>query len=123
MFSGICYNMDGSKTNKKSLNKKSITCDDCKKSFKTKSHLNVHKRRIHSGEKMNKSEVCDNSFTQKSSLTRHMLVHNGIKEYQCHVCDKRFARKSDLKKHMLVHSGKKDFQICASLWKIFCSKI
>ena len=36
--------MDGSETNKSSLRNKKIACDVCKKSFKTESNLNVHKR-------------------------------------------------------------------------------
>ena len=58
----------------------------CKKMFKTKSSLNVHKK-IHSGVRPYTCGVCDNSFARKSDLTRHMLVHSGKKDFQCHVCD------------------------------------
>ena len=76
----------------KSLNVKSIICDVCKKSFKCKSQLIVHKR-IHSGQKPYNCEVCDKSFSQKNSVKRHMLVHSGKKEIQCYVCGKYFSQK------------------------------
>ena len=55
---------------------KSTSCGVCKKNFKRKYYLDVHKR-IHTGEKPFKCDVCDKSFTQKHHLTRHMLVHTG----------------------------------------------
>ena len=77
--------MDDDGPSKCILNAKLINCDICKKSFKTKSNMIVHKR-IHSGEKPYKCDVCDKSFIQKSHLTTHMLVHSGKKEFQCRVC-------------------------------------
>ena len=63
---------------------KKIVCDVCKKSFKYKSHLTVHKR-IHSGERPHKCDVCDRGFIQKVHLKQHMSVHSGKKDFQCHV--------------------------------------
>ena len=55
---------------------KNVSCDVCKKTFKTKTYLKVHKR-IHSGETPYKCEVCDKSFHQKGSLKTHMLIQSG----------------------------------------------
>ena len=41
--------MDDESPKNSPVNSKSMTCDVCRKIFKTKSYLNVHKR-IHSGE-------------------------------------------------------------------------
>ena len=62
--------MDHSEPNKNNF----ITCGVCKKIFKTKSYLNVHKR-IHSGENPYKCDVCQKGFSVKSNLTKHILVH------------------------------------------------
>ena len=71
--------MDSTRKNKTSLVPKSIICDVCKKTFKRKFNLKVHKR-IHTGVKPYKCEDCDKSFTQKGVLKRHMLVHSGKKK-------------------------------------------
>ena len=55
------------------LTSKSFSCDVCKKSYKTKSSLNIHKR-IHSGEKTYKCDVCDKGFSRKDHLTRHIVM-------------------------------------------------
>ena len=80
--------MVDSETNKSNL----IICGVCKKSFKTKSYLNVHKR-IHSEEKLYKCDVCNKSFTLKGYLTKHMFVHSGKKTFNV-----KFVENTMLKK-------------------------
>ena len=85
--------MDHSETNKSNF----IICGVCKKRFKTKYLLNVHKR-VHSGENPYKCDICAKNFTLKASVKLHMLVHSGKKDFQCHVCGKCFTLKNKLKK-------------------------
>ena len=84
--------MDDSGQNKRNMIVKSVSCDVCKKVFKTKTYLKVHKR-IHTEETPYKCDFCDKSFIVKGSLTKHMLVHSGKKDFQCHVCHKKFSQK------------------------------
>ena len=92
--------MSESGQNKSNMDVKSIICDVCNKTFKSKSYLKIHKR-THSGKKPYKCE--------KGDLTRHMLVHNGKKDFQCFVCLKEFQRKEHLKQRMVSHTKEKKF--------------
>ena len=44
---------------------------------------------------------CDKSFTDISSLNRHISVkHKRSEEFQCNLCKNKFSFKFTLKKHM-----------------------
>ena len=72
--------MDNHGSTSDNINDKIITCGDCKKGFKYKSHFNRHKR-VHTGEKPFKCEICDKNFAEKGNLNKNKEVHIVNKEF------------------------------------------
>ena len=51
--------------------------------------------------------VCNKTFNQKSSLTKHLKTHKIGEGHNCPKCDKKFAASRDLRKHVnIVHLNK-----------------
>jgi len=73
------------------VEKSSLECDVCFRTFISKSKLCVHKR-THTGEKPYACDVCGRSFTTKSDLVRHNRTHTGEKPYACGYCEKKNAQ-------------------------------
>ena len=62
-----------------------------------------------SGEKPYKCNICENTFSQKSSLVNHRRIHTGERPYACDICEKTFSRSSTLAEHKRFHTGEKPF--------------
>ncbi|GBN82739.1 hypothetical protein AVEN_265944-1 [Araneus ventricosus] len=55
-----------------------FVCDVCIKGFSRK-YRQLRRRRTHTEEKPVTRHVCDKSFTQQTSLTRHIRIHVGTR--------------------------------------------
>ena len=77
-------------------------CDICNKLFSNKSNLRKHIKSVH--EKMKfKCEICDKKLSRKDELQRHKLsVHSKNIEFKCIVCERKFSRKDNLLAHKNV---------------------
>lgn len=87
---------------------RNFICENCGKSFLTKSDVKIHMR-THTGETPYSCSICAVRFTQISALQRHHKRHTGEKEHLCTACPKRFCTKTELKSHLLVHTTEKNY--------------
>ena len=83
-------------------------CKECNYATPLKSELVKHSR-THSGERPFECGICDDKFTHKVTLTKHLLTHQEGK-FQCDQCDYKATQKGDLVLHLMTHSGVKPYK-------------
>ncbi|XP_042892309.1 zinc finger and SCAN domain-containing protein 2-like [Penaeus japonicus] len=84
-------------------------------------HGNWDRKRVHTKEKPNSSELCENAFSHKQALIEHMGVPTKGKSHSCQVCERAFTRKGHLVIHMRVHTKEKPYS-CELCKKAFTRK-
>ena len=80
-------------------------CQQCNYATERKSNLLQHSA-THSGERPFECGICDEKFSQKGSLTKHLLTHQEGR-FECDQCDYKATQKGHLVLHLMTHSGVK----------------
>jgi len=96
-------------------------CDQCPRSFATRSNLFRHQRQKHSRSptryrtekkmrRLHPCSLCGQTFTQKWNLSRHLLdVHSRAKFFACPQCSRQFSQKENRDRHVrLRHQEETD---------------
>ena len=94
-------NVTGSPKKAKKYNAKAEKPEKTKKKKKTKSGDPTSGSMTDTDDGLHKCDVCDEIFSKKQVLRRHMRVH--ASGFLCEVCGESFRRHSHLEKHLDVH--------------------
>ena len=83
-----------------------FSCNECDEQYSSKSLLNKHINAIHRGD-VHQCELCNKVFDKFEYLRAHIKLHKGIK-FPCEQCDKTYNSKNALLNHIgAVHRGDK----------------
>lgn len=63
---------------------------------------------VHSDERLFRCDECPKTYKTKSELKKHTFSHTK-KQYDCKVCSKKFSTLALLTAHMVVHTIDKPF--------------
>ena len=114
MHMALVHNIDAKTRNTEKIVKSENGTSGQQSFFKStnifnKKTISVYENKSFSDNKMNKCSICDSTFSQKSTLKRHMeSVHENKKPYKCLICDYSCSQKRYLKTHMeAVHENMK----------------
>ncbi|KAL1448842.1 hypothetical protein WDU94_000097 [Cyamophila willieti] len=86
--------------------RRKFSCKFCHKKFSSMATVHNHRQQKHRilAEPI-VCEECGQSFTQKTSLNKHMKIHLNIRDYQCYFCAQTFVHQATLRTHIERHKG------------------
>ncbi len=102
---------------------KVFSCTLCDKSFLQIGSLTRHVDAIHHELKLFSCAMCEKSFARKNSLAMHIdAVHNKLKPFTCSLCDKSFVTKGARTTHIEVVHNKRKSFTCTLCNTSFAKK-
>ncbi|XP_025160434.1 GDNF-inducible zinc finger protein 1-like isoform X11 [Harpegnathos saltator] len=84
------------------LHKKGYKCDECDVVASSSSKLQYHKNRKHKPGMT--CPICKKVFMSKN-FHQHVLTHAGTRPYKCDICNEDFTQRSSLFRHRRNHPG------------------
>ncbi|CAM2115306.1 unnamed protein product [Caretta caretta] len=87
-----------------SVEKSAVRCSECGKSFTRQEYLQIHLK-IHRGERPYKCNKCKKSFRHKTSLVLHRYtVHKSERPHKCPYCSQLFILRERFIQHQRIHN-------------------
>ena len=95
---------------------RNLVCEECGKSFSSKSRLNDHRIVHHTNERSFKCHLCERAYFLKNHLNDHIKKgHPTSLDHACELCGKRFPLNSLLTMHKKDVHAKVPCQNCGKL--------
>ncbi|XP_045131704.1 zinc finger and BTB domain-containing protein 14-like [Portunus trituberculatus] len=88
--------------NDEAVNKRSLKCKHCRKSFKIRKDIATHLR-THHGEIHHYCFTCQIQFSNKKEFATHMKLHKAPTVHSCNMCEYVTHSQYGLNKHILVN--------------------
>lgn len=83
-------------------------CHKCNNTYSTRTNLQRHLN-SHDGSKPYVCPTCNKGFTQNGSLKQHLYIHTGERPFVCDICNRSFTQAKTLTFHMRRHTGEKPY--------------
>lgn len=84
-----------------------------KHSVSLSNHINLKitkKFQSHGTLQMHKCPCCDEEFSKRGLLSKHLTMHPDYRPYICEICGYGFKTTNELKSHFRKHTGEKPFK-------------
>ena len=78
-----------------------VVCPHCQCTLSSRGGLTEHVKYVHQKLARYQCQHCGKDYSHRSNYLDHLATHTGSKRHVCPVCQQQFTFKSSLKKHML----------------------
>lgn len=105
---------------KREQSKTTYMCEFCGKTYHSLLHLRTHQKDAHASLKLHMCDLCERSFTLKSTLENHRRLHTR-ETYKCTYCDKKFRTANAMYIHERKRNNCKPY-VCTKCEKRYLTK-
>ncbi|XP_041470296.1 uncharacterized protein LOC121419890 [Lytechinus variegatus] len=92
-------------------------CHICGRAFVSEARLLIHVESVHKKQEFHTCPDCGYSVANKQLLSQHLYICRGGKPYKCTICQDLFSDKYELNRHIKKHAGKKQCPVCKRQFK------
>ena len=85
-----------------------FVCPQCQCTLSSKGGLAEHVKIVHQKLARHQCQHCGKGYSHRINYLDHLATHTGVKRYVCSVCQQQFTFKCSLKKHMLRFHSKRN---------------
>ncbi|XP_063960035.1 zinc finger protein Xfin-like [Lytechinus pictus] len=92
-------------------------CHICGRACVSEARLLIHVESVHKKQEFHTCPDCGYSVASKQLLSQHLYICRGGKPYKCTICQDLFSDKYELNRHIKRHAGKKQCHVCKRQFK------